>query len=552
VRVSVDNQATLFAEDKVRISIPDAARDINVSDATIRNWIKTGLLEQSSKNHISISSINALKENVIGNDKLVLRANKSLKDNHNHDGLTAEIIAYVNDNSLDSNLLGAMYQDRLSDSYKNLEGIYYTPQDIVERFFETLPSDCSNLSFFDPCCGSGNFLVGALKKGFKPENIYGSDIDSTALEIAKRRFREFAGKDAENLKYGNFFENCITGKTCYDVIITNPPWGKKIDKNQKEQLNKALKGGASKDTSAIFLFGCLNLLKPNGTLGLLLQDAFFNIDVFADARVKSLEYELKELIDFGKPFKGLLTKAKGIVLKKSKVDVHKNEVLCQVDNKRHFRKQSSFTENPKVTLNFSISQTEAEIIKHIYSKKHVLLANNAVFGLGVVTGNNSKHCSPVSKENYVAAYRGSEIHRNRLDTPASYLSKDFSQYQQVAPLYLYEAEEKLIYRFISSDLVFFHDKNQSIILNSANMLILNKNFPISYTQLCDLLNSKVMNWLFKSLFDTHKVLRSDIESLPIHAQFFNKNPEFSEANYLDYLGIEEVLGGTYRIKEQNL
>ena len=65
--------------------------------------------------------------------------------------------------------------------------------------------------------------------------------------------------------------------------------------------------------------------------------------------------------------------------------------------------------------------------------------------------------------------------------------------------------------------------------------------------LADLFNSEIMNWLFKKIFNTHKVLRGDLESLPIHSQFL-ANGRFIEADYLSALNIEKTDNGTFRIK----
>ena len=90
---------------------------------------------------------------------------------------------------------------------------------------------------------------------------------------------------------------------------------------------------------------------------------------------------------------------------------------------------------------------------------------------------------------------------------------------------------------------------QRYILNSANMLIPDEDFPISQFQLSQILNSKVMNWLFRTIFDTHKVLRSDIETLPIHADYFKDNRNFEEYTFNEYLEVEELEVGTFRIKK---
>ena len=173
----------------------------------------------------------------------------------------------------------------------------------------------------------------------------------------------------------------------------------------------------------------------------------------------------------------------------------------------------------------------------------------AKWGLGIVTGNNKKFCKKHSEEGYMPVFKGADISKGELNSPSYYIPEDLSLYQQVAPREIFLAKEKLIYKFISSNLCFFCDDQQHFVLNSANMLIPNSNFPITGRQLCDLLNSEVLNWVFKEIFNTHKILRSDIEVLPIHHAYFDEHDIFSEDTYWDYLNIERCSDGTFRIKE---
>ena len=85
-------------------------------------------------------------------------------------------------------------------------------------------------------------------------------------------------------------------------------------------------------------------------------------------------------------------------------------------------------------------------------------------------------------------------------------------------------------------------------LNSANMVIVHESFPIDMQILGDLFNSDFMNWVFRKIFATHKVLRKDLETLPIHTQFL-QNDYFDEANYIQSLNLEKLNNGTFRIKK---
>ena len=190
-------------------------------------------------------------------------------------------------------------------------------------------------------------------------------------------------------------------------------------------------------------------------------------------------------------------------------------------------------------------------MEHVFAIPHKTLANNTEWALGIVTGNNSKHVHSQSREGLVPVFKGSDITTSGVKTATHFISEDFSTFQQVAPLKYYKAKEKIIYKFISSKLVFHHDTKQRYILNSANLLIPSCDLGIDAKQLADLLSSDLMNWVFNSLFKTHKILRKDLELLPIHVGYFDENENFQESTYLDFLGLLKDANGTYRIKAKN-
>jgi len=540
-------QKILFGEiEPMSLSIEEAATKANVSTATIRNWIKTGYLSMISKGQVDLEGFNSFMTNVAGNEKLTQRANKLMKDEHNHVALSDFVKEYDGNKSWET--LGHEYEGSLSNSYRNKEGIYYTPLDIIDDMLEGV-SIQSDTTFLDPCCGSGNFIIQAIKNGIQPENVFGFDFDPNAVEITRKRIFEETGFDAShNIRRVDFLEDAfkLQNGTKYNLIFTNPPWGKKIPKKEKERFAVLYGAGTSIDTTSLFYFACYYLLKRDGILGFLVQDALFNIGTFQDTRKHILQNDLIRLIDYGKPFKGLLTKAYAFILKKN--ELQNTSVNCEGSTSNHKRNQNSFAKNPKSILNFWASKEGAEVIEHIYSLSHTTLSGKAKWGLGIVTGNNSKFCTSTQKQGYVPVFKGSDITPKGLKEPTNFIPNDFSKYQQVAPLELYQADEKLIYKFISSKLVFYADTEQRFILNSANFLIPIKSLNITCQQLADLLSSDFMNWLFTSLFNTHKILRGDIEQLPIHQGYFDTETSFDEDTFINFLGLSKSENGTYRIK----
>lgn len=530
------------------LPINKAAETANVSVATIRNWIKTGYLTETKKGFIDIQSFETFMQDIAGKEKLNSRANKSQKDNHNHDELTAEIAQKIANTEVNPDDLGNEYEALLSNSYRNKEGIYYTPAEIITDMLDGISIN-ETTTFCDPSCGSGNFIIEALKMGINPENIYGFDIDQNAVAITKKRIFEHSGYKSENIICADFLEHLSSDKQNnykFDFIFTNPPWGKKLNKTQKEKYGKIFNSGNSLDTSSLFFFASIKILNNHGKLGFLLPEAFFNIAIFQDARKLALKYKIERFIDYGKSFKGLLTKAQAIILEKSPPKKN-NRISCKSGNNTFSRTQHSFEKNPKKIFNFWVNNNDAEIIEHVYKIPHVTLENNAKWALGIVTGNNKNHCSNTLKQGYVPVYKGSDIQKNKLKEPSCFILNDFSLYQQVAPLEFYKAPVKIIYKFISSNLAFYCDTKQKFILNSANVFIPEKNIEISAQQLTDLLNSEFVNWLFKSIFNTHKILRKDLEALPIHVDFFKKNTSFTEKNFLEFLNISKTKNGNYEI-----
>ena len=296
------------------LTIDQTAEALGVSSASIRNWIKTGYLATDKHRRIRRESFEAFRREIAGVDKLTARANKSLADGHNHQALQARFTRELEaKRGLTGDQLSNEYEAGLSDSFRNKEGIYYTPDEIAGTFFEHLPEDRSELTFCDPCCGTGNFLIEALENGFSTANVYGFDTDETAVEIAKRRIKEKTGVDSTNVRSLDFLRLVSAQPEdagAYDVVLTNPPWGKKFPKKEKDYLASQLGGRKSADASALFFSAATRVVNAHGYLGMLLPDAFFNVASFKDVRDRVLSYRLLSVTDFGKPFRALLTKAK--------------------------------------------------------------------------------------------------------------------------------------------------------------------------------------------------------------------------------------------------
>jgi site-specific DNA-methyltransferase (adenine-specific) len=538
-------QHSLFDIDDEGLSISGIASDLGTSEASVRNWIKAGYLVLDDRKLVTRESLRNFKNKVVGVEKLVGRANKKF--------LPPLFGAKAFDrNDFRTEELSRAYENSLSAAFKNQEGIFYTPDSVADDFFSRLPDARENLIFCDPCCGSGQFLVSAIRNGFLPANVYGYDTDANAVAIARQRLSQFPDFLGSNIVVQDFLQCTSTPDEFgprFDVIMTNPPWGKKLPKLARETMGKALNAGKSVDTCSLFFLSAIRHLRPDGYCGFLLPESFFNIAAFEDARRHVLNLQILTVVDYGKAFPQLLTKAVGIVVQKASRQLTPITTVCRsvVTHNSHLRETAQFLDNPNAIINFRSNADEAATLSHIMKLPHQTLKGRARWGLGIVTGNNSRFIRNTAAPGYVPIWRGSDITADGLKSPSIYIPDDFSLYQQVAPIELYASPEKLIYKFISDRLFFFHDTEQRFVLNSVNLVVPESSLKISQAYLEKYFNSKVINWIFQSVFGTHKILRGDIEKIPLFAEFIARSDRFDEAALCDYLGIRGIEGGTYRI-----
>ena len=129
------------------------------------------------------------------------------------------------------------YETSLSDIMKKNGGVYYTDIDLCLRIIKFLKIPV-NASIFDPCCGTGNFIVSAKHLGCY--NLYGSDIDNCAVDFCKDNtgLRNIHVIDSIS-NNGDFVLHSIGLNEKVDFVIGNPPYvpiGKDATLNTQDSL----------------------------------------------------------------------------------------------------------------------------------------------------------------------------------------------------------------------------------------------------------------------------------------------------------------------------
>ena len=187
-------------------------------------------------------------------------------------------------------------------------GQFFTPREIIRAIVKTVDPKVGE-TIYDPCCGTGGFLVQAYEHMMNKVQ----EENATAEQIDNLKHTTFFGREKENLIYpitlanmilhgidqpNLWHGNTLTGGEIYgglfadapgqfDVILSNPPFGGKEGK--EAQTNFAYKTGA---TQVLFLQHVIEKLKAGGRCGIVLDEGVLfrtNETAFVQTKRKLLD-----------------------------------------------------------------------------------------------------------------------------------------------------------------------------------------------------------------------------------------------------------------------
>ena len=416
-------------------------------------------------------------------------------------------------------ILGILYQSLLFEGKKSQSGSYYTPTNIVDNIIKDYVKKGSKI--LDPCCGTGQFLLAFSDTVEDPFNIYGIDYDKIAVRIARLNIlTRFKNKIfVPNIFCKNTLFDTGNSDSKFDVIATNPPWGAHFSKAEIKKLKTLHPQITSFESFSYFLKKSLNWLSHSGTISFILPESILNVRTHRDIRKIILKTaQIKKIIYLNRVFKNVFTPVIRLDLEKKNKKIKQTTIYNT--NKKYKLQQIKWMSNHDFIFDIHMSKFDYHIIDKVYQIKHITLKDKASWALGIVTGNNKKFIISNNRKGFEPIYKGKDVKRFILDTPSSYIQFQPQKLQQVAPEERYRAKEKLIYKFISKNLIFAYDDCKKLTLNSANILIPEiPNYPIKV--IAALFNSSLYQFIFRKKFSSVKVLRSHIEELPL--PLWNKN-----------------------------
>lgn len=506
---------SLVHEEKIELSmdviqyiVADCALHLFAEKFQLDYQGQKNLLNKYLNKEIELEKYNSLI------DALILNDNSAQTFCDNHPLLFS--LDYIYEANED--ILGLIYISCKNAGNRKATGSYYTPTRVVKKLISKLDINASH-KILDPCCGTGNFLL-QLPSEVSFDNIYGNDIDSISIKITRLNMAlKYPNVNIDAINKHLTEQNYLTeySENDFHYIIGNPPWGYEFSDAEKEELRKSnykTTSGKNIESYDVFIERALSNLTINGQLSYVLPEAVLNVKAHTDIRNIILNTNSIKYLEFlGNAFDGVQCPC--IILQIIHTGCALSTIGMSVDDgKQAFNIAIERHVSPEY---FSFITTDAEywVLEKIKNTKGASsLEGNADFALGIVTGNNKKYISFQKNNENEMVLKGADISKYHINPTDNFIIFKPEIFQQVAPIEMYRAPEKLLYRFICNQLVFAYDDKQTLSLNSCNIVIPKlKGTKIKY--ILAILNSRVAQFIYKKEFHSVKVLRSHIESIPI-------------------------------------
>lgn len=236
---------------------------------------------------------------------------------------------------------GDLYEVFVSTGIREEEGQFFTPQNGIELLVSLVNPQIGE-SIIDPACGAGGFLAatvshlranGAAREAIE-QHVVGIDKDAYLVQLAATRLALLTLQPgrvycADSLAWSD--ENGrslpLPQSGSYDVVLTNPPFGKRIVAASKQiQKGYALgynwkkgRDGRYQPTGellnsvppqVLFIERCLELLRPGGRLGIVIPESMITSKTYSHVvQYMRAQGEIKAVI--GLPEEFFKTSGKG-------------------------------------------------------------------------------------------------------------------------------------------------------------------------------------------------------------------------------------------------
>ena len=509
-------------------------------------------------------------------------------------------------------------RDQAREEGKLGDDDYGLPESI-RKFAEQIDFALADVKICDPAIGSGAFPVGMMTEivrarsvlspylpsqlkrdpyTFKwhciENNLYGVDIDASAVEIAKLRLWLSLVVDEESydhirplpnldyrIVYGNslqsitkdlfnytlypelekkklqyfgttsqknkgvlrqeignlidqltsgrqdfdfevYFSEVFDKKEGFDVVIGNPPYYQlSKDKNVQENFKIYLRekfhtSGGRLNLFIFFTHLGINILKTNGILAVIIPNTILSQEYYKDTRKKIItETQIKSIVTYEDlKFEKAVVENISLIVSKNKTQDYNVKIINNNDLGFEIKRKipsKNFSKEPYYRFSINSRLFVEELFHNSTPLKKICNINQAI----ALKGDKSLSVKYEEKDGYYKLLDGKNINKFGINWTGEFLDYDISKIHSCKTKDIFLTNEKLLFRRVSTSLIFAYDDQQYFALNTIVVVTMKnnlKNETISLKFLLALLNSRLLNFIYLSKFKSTKTVFSEIQA----------------------------------------
>ncbi|MCM1121474.1 MAG: SAM-dependent methyltransferase [Eubacterium sp.] len=189
--------------------------------------------------------------------------------------------------------IDSVFEFLISREKKGAKGQYFTPRYLVDFCVKIINPKVGEV-VLDPAAGSGAFLYHTYisNPDIMPKDLWGFDFDHIAIRVAKLLMYVTKLNDSHIYQVNSLIKNNKAAegenittiedimriekqKGLFDVIMTNPPFAGEITEVEILRSYIVSKDKTRIEREVLFIERCIDLLKPNGRMSIVLPDNIF-------------------------------------------------------------------------------------------------------------------------------------------------------------------------------------------------------------------------------------------------------------------------------------
>jgi tRNA1(Val) A37 N6-methylase TrmN6 len=427
------------------------------------------------------------------------------------------------------------------DTYRNAESKEQKRE--MERLIADIKSDFrSEISLNDPKVKRLRKLSGELFQMTNQQQLFEmSKKEKAAWNKKVAKLTEDTKKletEIEEIKANKIFENAFEWRfefpevlnddgafVGFDLILGNPPYLQlsKTEDITKEYKNYLLEtyqtSGGRLNTFIFFIHLSSKILHSNGFLHFIIPNTILSQEYYSFTRDFLVnKVSLTEIVNFPiLPFEDAVVETVLIqyVNSPNLIDSIEVKELSQ-------EKLTTASKLKREVINrdtkFSFVYNLNPIIEKVFEKEHDTFGSLCEVNQGIaLKGDKSLSLKKTKEnENCFKLLDGRNINKYSIKWDGVYLDYDLERIHSCKRKDIFESAEKLMFRRVSSSLIFTYDSEQYYALNT--LVIVNKidnKIGPDLKFILGLMNSKLMNYVYSNKFKSTKTVFSEIQARSI-------------------------------------